>query len=449
MKNHIKVTTIFLIITTLASITLARSKAEEAADYSEAAWNFLYFGQYAKAEEMFAKVLVLQPNDDKTRVGYAKTLLNSGKHAQALEQLQKVKPNAENKAEVTFLTGIANFNQSAFDQAKVSFEEVAASGGTLSVPAKKYLGSMENAKKRYRANGQFGLMYDSRVVDEDLIPGTDAEDGRAFVSYDVEGRFKRMSFGDVSFKGAIANYFSFEDNHSVADPLRLELSAPITRKLDYKSKKLDSVLLPSLEFIWLDFANSGDRDLLYWAPTFRVFASDEGGAGDTYHFLVRKYFGVFDALEDTSSDIDSLNFKGGWTTPQTFRFIKSGKLQRDIYGEFNLASGSDIRYARTGGSYSYSLPFRGFQAGLLGEAKLTSYFSSETTGGGKRTDWSFAGAAYARRSLKEWLKNPAWLEQDWLQCEFRAGLSTNLSNENSRDYARFVVSSMLMGSWRY
>ena len=66
--------------------------------------------------------------------------------------------------------------------------------------------------------------------------------------------------------------------------------------------------------------------------------------------------------------------------------------------------------------------------------------------GGSRNDIYASVGGFASRSMAELLKNEKW---KFLDLELRGGLVANISNNDARDYTRFIVSTVIKGNWKF
>ena len=441
---------ILLFISLFSLTTWSQTSLQESLEYAEAGWNFIYFGEYQEAEKMFSKAIGLNDKNESAQLGYAKVMIQKRNFSKAEETLAQVEDNKN--LEKTFLLGLVKYSEGESESSEALFKKVADSESSFASSAKDYLEALKNPPKRFDVGAQVGLVYDSRIIDEDLLSGVDEAGARLFFGANANYRHGKTKLGALSFHGKVANYFSFDDDLSLADPLKIDVSASLAMQKEFFQREFDVVVSPGLELLWLDFDNSGSRDFLYWAPAVSTEFSHNlrKDRRDTYHAALLLYQGEPDSLEDTNSDLDGVNFKGGWKQTRYLNSAKNRLWQSDAYLEANLVSGDSLKFWRLGGSYAYLLPFKNFQVGFVGEGKVSLFpDATNTDGDADRKDIYLGAGALARRSLKEWLGSPNWLKKDWLHAEFRAGFALNSSNLDSRDYERFILSSLLNGRWQF
>lgn len=434
----------------LAATVSAQPNVQEALEFSEAGWNYVFFGEYKQAEKMFEKSLKLNPNDKETKFGYAKSLVHNAKYKKAKEVLNKLEVDSskEKKTKKKYLLAVIDFYQEDWESAQNKFNDVVASqDNNYEVASKSYLKAIKERKKKFTVGATFGLLYDTRIIDEDFLSGVDEDGGRLFLGTDINYHYKKTKYGDVSFRAAAAQYLSFDDDLSLADPLKIDLQSVLFAEKEIANQLYSVLVKPTLEFVWLDFDNSGDKDFLYLAPVVHFLLAEKTKdlRVDSFYGFVRWYMGMPDSLENTDSDLDGLNLKGGWRLTNFLNPAKNRLWQVDTYAEINAAAGDNIKFWRLGGNYMYVIPFKGMEVGALGEGRVSLYSGTQNSDGDDRLDLLLGATAFARKSLKKWLS----LDKDWLHAELRTGFTLNSSNVDEREYERFIIAALMRGQWRF
>lgn len=439
-----------LILCLTAWQALAQSSKKKAEDFAEAGWNYYYFAEFEKAEKMLFQAVDADPANHNLKYDYAKILMRNKKFAEAIKFLGEAEVKGKKAEEKNLMLGVANFAKENFTASRSYLEPLATNKGDFSDVAKNYLNKINEAGKRYTGTAQFGLMYDSRVIDEDLLTTTDGADGRVFAGGDILYRWKRVRKGQYYLRGEVANYFSFDDEHSLADPLKVGFSVPYITDISTSNKRYGLITSPGVEVLWLDIENTGDREHFLTSLVLDVQALEETDSDKVtgYFGSARLEMGSVDSLEDTTADVDGINLEGGWRRTNFLNKAKNRYWQVDGYGKIYLADGDDLKFYRAGGAGSYSINYKGWRTAAVGEAKYTLYPDNT---GDSRGDINLAIAGVATRSVKQLLNNkaPQWLDKDWLNLEVRGGFSLNISNDDDEDYDQFVVSTLLKGNWKF
>ena len=428
-----------------ASSLAARELSTErkAKDYAEAGWNFFYFGSYERAEEMLGKSYEINPKDSDVAFGYGKVLIKNERYKKAFEVLEKTSAKADKRDERNFLLGVAALYTNKKEKAKEYFSAV--TGGEYSGNAKSYLKSLED--DRYHLNAQFGLLYDSQIIDESLLATTDGDGTRAFSAASLSKKWRYWNGGQLGFRGEYVSLRTFDDDLSLADPFQLSLRMPWLGTQQIGKKNYILQVSPAVEMVWLDIDNSGSRSYFMTRTVLESTWTEqkEGQRNNSYYLRGSFNLGADDSIEDTGSDVDGMEFRAGW---RHTKFLSSNKhlWQTNTYYHQNIATGDDIQFTRVGINALYLKPWKKLSWGVIGELRYTDFPHSAVTGDeDNRRDYYFAASVLARRSLQDWLN----LKRDWLQLEARTGYAHNDSNNDDREFDQIITSLTLNGNWSF
>ncbi len=431
-----------VVISSILVLTF-QARASKVKDYEEAAYNFMFFGDYKSAGAMISEALKLKPNDSALRLTNAKVLVATKDYDGAISELQSLSLSGDDNDEKSLFLGISFMGKGNFDEAQKNLM-AAQINPKYQIQAANYLKQLSQGGKKLKLGFDFGLNYDSRIIDEELLSTTDGSGGRLFMRGDLSYIAKRFSNAQLSIGAEIITLYSFDDDVSLGDATVARLRAPYQRELSFFGKNHDFVLDTRVEQVWLDIDNDGSKEDLLRSFVLNSIAMQktDNPSQFGYRLELRYDDGVDDSLKEGANEVTGLGLTLGGIWNQ---FKGSGDdllWTASAYLKMSMAGGENMKYQRLGINYIYYLSKRGFQLGLTGALRYTMFPDYLVD----RNDSYFSVGALARKKLSD------WLGADWAKffaTEFNASYTLNESSFDLRDYNRVIISAMLKGQWKF
>ncbi len=412
-------------------------------EFEEASYNYLYFSDLKNAKKMIDEAIKLDANRPELKLVLGKILVASKDHQMAIDTLEGLNLSGDSSDERNLYLGIGYLGVDNKEKAK-SFFEMAKANPKFATQAANYLNAMQVSNKKLRVSADFGLNYDSRIIDEDLLSTTDGAGGRLFFSSDVSYMVKEFKAAKLSVGADITTLYSFDDDVSLGDPLVFTLNAPYSRKIKMFGKSQDFVFDTQIQQIWLDIDNDGTKEDLMRSVVLKGDALEEkvGDRALGYNAEIRYDDGIDESVKEGTNEVTGLGLRLGadWHQFRSSTDIK--QWTASAYLRFGFANGENMKYQRLGLNYIYFMNKWGFNLGLLGALRYTAYPDYVVD----RSDTYFSVGTVATKPLKD------WVNQDWAKfflVEFKASFTLNESELDVRDYNRFIVSSLLKGQWSF
>ncbi len=438
-----KLILILLLLAPTAVFAAPQSSADKAKDFEEAAYNYMYFGDFKNAQKMFSEAIQLRPDDSQLKLSSAKVLIAAKDFDGVVSQLESTELTGDQNDEKSLYLGIAFLGKGDSDKAQKNLM-AAQTNPKFQIQAANYLKQLSQGGKKLKLGFDFGLNYDSRIIDEELLSTTDGSGGRLFMRGDVSYLAKRFSNAQLSVGAEFITLYSFDDDVSLGDATVARIKAPYQRELSFFGKNHDFVFDTRVEQVWLDINNDGSKEDLLRSFVLNSIAMQktDNPSQFGYRLELRYDDGIEDSLKEGVNEVTGLGFTLGGIWNQ---FKGSGDdlmWTASAYLKMNMAGGENMKYQRFGINYVYYLSKRGFQFGFTGALRYTMFPDYLVD----RNDSYFSVGALARKKLSDWIK------ADWAQffaTEFNASYTLNESSFDPRDYNRIIISAMLKGQWKF
>ena len=270
-----KVLSFLIVVFYFGAVSAAtKSESQKVMEFEEASYNYLYFSDLKNAKKMIDEAIKLDANRPELKLVLGKILVASKDHQMAIDTLEGLNLSGDSSDERNLYLGIGYLGVDNKEKAK-SFFEMAKANPKFATQAANYLNAMQVSNKKLRVSADFGLNYDSRIIDEDLLLTTDGAGGRLFFSSDVSYMVKEFKAAKLSVGADITTLYSFDDDVSLGDPLVFTLNAPYSRKIKMFGKSQEFVFDTQIQQIWLDIDNDGTKEDLMRSVVLKGDALEE------------------------------------------------------------------------------------------------------------------------------------------------------------------------------
>ncbi len=456
-----------------------RQRQAQAAQLSEAALKHYRAGEFVEAEELFAQILDLDPDDTSQVFRYGVSLYRNGKLDEALVQLRRAQVEGNRARERDYYLGLIHYRLQEYDQALESFTQVRQQKDKVLYPSSAfYVGlihfgyqNFESAQKAFEQviessedprldeqaedyiqriaralrfkkrqekpwsiSGTGGLMYDSNVL---LAPD------RAFAQGAVQDEsFRWVGEGSLEYRAIYQEHhewtarlagfglYSWKDQVSNADPYLVNVSLPYLYKGTWGKRGWQLGLTPGFEALFMDPLQTGTPDNILNSPylgiTNTLTMSPEWFAA--YNLELRQ---DLSRLQDSIGDNDASALMIRLSTHQTHLLDPHGRrlVTGRLGAVLNQAEGKNKVYQRyeLGATYLRPAPW-----GSLWSFGVSAYQLHFPKAEDRREDTNVGVNSSFSKPLREWL---TW--------SVNASFMNNKSTSENNNYDKFTVMTAL------
>lgn len=437
----------------------AEKKFEEAVDLDPE--NKSYYYSYAitiyRNEKDYNKAIVIFGAVEDPRVnqieknfylGMSHFRINDYENAGKYFKKVKIKKQEPYSSSSAFYEGLSFFAEKKWDPAKKSFQWVLdnSKDPKLDEKAEEYIEKItkiqfyeNNKTKQHILSAGGGLQYDSNVLLNSEDPSSATPSGAgdfratALASYEYRPVFSDSK--EWSVKTSFVTIYSADSANSVADPTVLSISSPFIMKGKWKEKSYKSEIKTFFDSVYMDTESSGTREGIldtygiYWKNTLihrpDYFSSYNLKLGQNVSY---------NTSGTTNSDglQTDLEYNNTW-----FLNKKKNKalIQESKLTNYN-AVGVDEKYYRLTLGLSYLKPVN--WQNLTTITKIAIYYSDYPDHSTERSDTNISLSYTASKKLTD----------TWNLVGI-GSYTTNQSSDDTRSYSKFILSSLVTGTWRF
>lgn len=457
---------------------LARKLSEEAiALYKQ--------GKFAESLQKFEEAVDLDPENKSYYYAYGVTLYSNQKFNRAIVILKSPLPDKVNPAERAYYLGMSHFrindfenavknlelaknakieplsSSSAFYQglshyatknwepAKTSFQWVLdnSKDPKLDEKAEEYIEKIvkiqhfeNNKAKKHILTAGIGLQYDSNVLlDSGNSSDATATDTGDFRFTGVAGYQWRPVFNETrefSVKSNLVYMYSLKDESAKADPMLVSMSSPYVWKgKSEKGKAYKHELTPRFDLLYMDPESGENREdiLDTWGSDWKTTLIK---ADDLFvsHYVSMLYNNSHISSDDEDSDALSIEYK--YTRTKFVDKKKTTALVQDYGIKSYGAKGINQKYYKLLAAATYLKPLNWKDLTQIAKGEL--YYSTYPDHDSGRNDTSLTVSYNLTKKLSD-------------NLNFVGGLSyqKNSSSVSDKSYSKFIINSMVTGSWKF
>lgn len=441
-------------------------------------------GKFPEALDKFEQAVDLDPSNKSYYFAYGATLYSNQKYNQAIVILKSVKGNI-NKAQKAYYLGLSYNRIKDFENsikeleiAKNAKTEPVSSGAAFYqglsrfalkrwAPAKEsFQWVLDNSKdprldekaeemiekitkiqyfennkaKKHIITAGLGLQYDSNVLlqaeNSTNATATDKADFRwtALGSYEYRPIYDKTK--EWSIKSQIVYLYSMKEDNSKADPMVVSLSSPyITKGKNKAGKGFKNEINTKLDMVYMDPTEGKNRvDILdtygvEWTRT--VIERPDRFIKYTANLMNNL---SHNSTGDESSDGLSTNI--GYSNTWFLDKKKTiGFVQDNVFTYYN-ADGKNQKYYKLDISATYLKPLNWWDQTQIAKAAL--YYSSYPDSDTSRSDTNISLSYTLSKKLT-----------DRYSFVWGGSYTKNSSSDDSKSYSKFIVNSMVTGTWKF
>ncbi|MAF92245.1 MAG: hypothetical protein CL674_13320 [Bdellovibrionaceae bacterium] len=369
---------------------------------------------------------------------------NAGEYFRKLKN-KKQEPYSSSSA---FYEGLSFYAEKKWEPAKQSFQWVLdnSKDPKLDEKAEEYIEKItkiqyyeNNKTKQHILSAGGGVQYDSNVLlnseDPSSATPSGAGDfrGTALASYEYRPIYTDSK--EWSLKTSFVTIYSMDSANAAADPTVLSISSPYVMKGKWKEKSYKSEIKAFFDAIYMDSNSSGTRDGIldtygvYWRNTLihrpDFFSSYNLKLGQNVSY---------NTTDEANSDGLQTDFE--YNNTWFLNKKKNKALIQESKITYYNAAGVDERYYRLNLSLSYLKPVE--WQNLTTISKLAIYYSDYPDHSTGRSDTNFSLSYTASKKLTD----------TWNLVGI-GSYTSNQSTEDSRAYSKFILSSLVTGTWKF
>jgi tetratricopeptide (TPR) repeat protein len=457
---------------------LARKLSEEAIELYKQ-------GKFAESLQKFEKAVELDPENKSYYYAYGVTLYSNQKYNRAIVILKSTLPEKVNPAERAYYLGMSHFrindfenavkhletaknakveplsSSSAFYQglshyasknwepAKASFQWVLdnSKDPKLDEKAEEYIEKIvkiqhfeNNKAKQHILTAGLGLQYDSNVLlDSGNSSDATASDNGDFRFTAVGGYQWRPVFNETrefSVKSNLVYMYSLKDESAKADPMLFSMSSPYVWKgKSAAGQAFKHELTPRFDLLYMDPESGETREdiLDTWGSDWKTTLIKKDDLFVS-HYVSLLYNNSHISSDDEDSDALSIEYK--FTRTKFVDKKKTTAFVQDYGIKSYGAKGVNQKYYKVLAAATYLKPLNWKDFTQIAKGEL--YYSTYPDHDSSRNDTNISLSYNLTKKLSDSLN-------------FVGGLSyqKNSSSVSDKSYSKFIINSMITGSWKF